>query len=62
MSFTNERSECEGEAAHRKEKDFKPGGEFLSGLAKTDRLRPVICITFYHGEEPWDGPESLHGM
>jgi len=36
--------------------------EFLSGMAKDEKLNPVITIVFYHGEEPYDGCVSLHDM
>lgn len=38
------------------------GGEFLSGMAKEEKLNPVITIVFYHGEEPYDGCMDLHDM
>lgn len=46
---------------HRRKKDLK-GSEFLSGMAETDRLSPALTIVLYYGEEPWDGPKSLHDM
>lgn len=45
---------------HREKKEFKTGVEFLSGITRMDRLSPVCCIVFYHGEEPWKGPTRLH--
>lgn len=38
------------------------GDEFLSGMRKEDRLHPVISLTIYYGENPWDGPLSLKDM
>jgi hypothetical protein len=46
---------------HRELKDIT-GSEFLSGFAKTDRLKPVITLTIYFGAEDWDAPRSLHEM
>ena len=37
-------------------------GEFLSGFKKSDKLYPVITVTIYLGEEPWDAPLSIHEM
>lgn len=37
-------------------------GEYLYGFRKSDRLKPVITFVLYSGEEPWDGPTSLHEM
>ena len=36
--------------------------EFLSGLRKGDKLKPVITLMIYLGTEKWDGPRSLHEM
>jgi hypothetical protein len=46
---------------HRELKDIT-GSEFLSGFAKTDRLKPVITLTIYFGAEDWDAPRSLYEM
>lgn len=46
---------------HDRKKDLS-GAEFLGGFAKTDRLIPVFTIVVYFGDEPWDGPRSLHEM
>ena len=36
--------------------------EFLSGMRKSDRLLPIVTAVVYLGDEPWDGPRSLHDM
>ena len=36
--------------------------EFLSGLCKGDKLKPIITAVIYLGEEAWDGPRSLFDM
>ena len=38
------------------------GNEFLSGMAKDEKLNPVTTIVFYHGEDPYDGCTNLHDM
>lgn len=53
---------------HRKEKSEGKDrgkvtpGEFLSGFRKEDKLVPVITLVVYFGDEPWDGPKSIHEM
>jgi hypothetical protein len=50
------------EQRHRKAGDLKETEEFLSGMARTDRLYPVVNLVIYYGEKPWDGPVSLSDM
>lgn len=50
------------EKKNRKEKNLKTPEEFLSGITKEDRLKPVITLVIYYGEEAWDGPKSLREM
>lgn len=47
---------------HRKNKDIKDSGEFLSGFKKEDKLKPIITLTIYFGAEAWDAPRSLKEM
>lgn len=47
---------------NRTRKKKLSGDEFLSGMAKDEKLNPVTTIVFYHGEDPYDGCTSLHGM
>lgn len=47
--------------AHRMKKDLK-NYEFTSGIAKKDRLMPVLSTVLYFGREKWTGPRDLHGM
>ena len=47
---------------HRKMKDFKSSAEFLSGFKKTDKIKPVVTLTIYWGDEEWDAPRSLKEM
>ncbi len=47
----------------RNEKDIQESAnEFLFGFGKEDRLTPIMTIILYYGEEPWEGPRSLHEM
>lgn len=50
------------EQIHRQDGDLREPDEFLSGMAKTDRLQPVINLVVYYGEKDWDGPASLSDM
>ena len=47
---------------HRKKKDTKDSGEFLSGFTKEDKLKPIITLTIYFGADEWDAPRSLKEM
>ena len=44
---------------NRKEKDLKPGDEFLSGIKKEERFVPIVNFVFYYGEKEWDGKTRL---
>ena len=46
---------------HRRRRDLK-GAEYLGGFGKEDRLRPVVSIVLYYGEEVWDGAKELHDL
>jgi hypothetical protein len=47
---------------HRKKKDLRDSGEFLSGFSKDDKLKPLITLTIYFGPDDWDAPRSLKEM
>ena len=49
------------EKQHRERKDLKRSDEFLSGISKEDRIRPVINTILFTGKA-WDGSETLHGL
>ena len=36
--------------------------ERLSGIKKGTKITPIVTAIFYTGEDPWDGPNSLHAM
>lgn len=51
------------EKKHRSSRGLSPGAEFLSGLKKEDKLRPIITLGLFYGEDQlWDGPMCLHDM
>lgn len=37
-------------------------GEYLYGFRKNSRLHPAVSFILYYGQEPWDGPRTLHEM
>ncbi len=49
------------ERNHREKKDLK-GNAYLSGMAKEDRLIPVVTLVVYWGSEAWSGAKTLHEM
>ena len=49
------------EKRHREAKDLKHSDEFLSGITREDRIRPVINTVLFTGNV-WDGSETLHGL
>lgn len=46
----------------RKHKLAQDSVEFLSGLGREDRIKPVITLVIYWKAGPWDGPRSLYDM
>ena len=46
----------------KRSENFKTSDEFLSKMKKEDKLHPIITLTVYYGEIPWDGPLSLRDM
>ena len=47
---------------NRKSKSKKTSAEFLSGMRKNDKIKPVITIVVYWGMKKWDGACSIHEM
>ena len=47
---------------NKKNKRLKTADEFLSGIRQEDRLKPVVTLVIYFGEEEWDGPLTLKDM
>jgi len=50
------------EKKNRAGSKLKGSDEFLSGMTKNDRIKPVITLVIYYGEKEWDGPVSLSDM
>ncbi len=49
------------EKGHRERGELKSPEQLLSGITREDRLRPVVNLVLYMGEN-WDGSRSLHEM
>ncbi len=47
---------------HKTNKDKTDGKEFLSGMLKEDKLKPVITLVVYFGTEEWDGAKKLSDL
>jgi len=50
------------EQKNRAGNNLKSSDEFLSGITKSDRIKPVITLVIYYGEKSWDGPVYLSDM
>lgn len=46
----------------RKSESPKDAKEFLSGISREQKLLPLVTLVVYFGDDPWDGPLSLHEM
>lgn len=46
----------------RKTKRLMQGAEYLSGMAKDDKLYPVITLVINWSDKKWDGPKKLSEM
>lgn len=40
------------EKKHKSSRDFSSGAEFLSGMKREDRLRPIITLAFFYRGYP----------
>lgn len=60
LRYTHQCKELEKK--NRAEKKLIGSDEFLSGIAKSDRIKPVITLVIYYGEKEWDGPIYLSDM
>lgn len=60
ISYTEQISQMQLSHKEKGTKLSKP--EFLSGMAKEDKLVPVLTLVVYWGQEDWDAPCSLHEM
>ena len=43
-------------------KDEKHEGEYIGGFKATDKIKPVITLVIYYGDEEWTSPLSLRDM
>ncbi len=59
MEYTRQVQELEKQ--HIEKGECLRGDEFLSGLVKGDRLKPVVSVVLYLGDD-WDGCRSLYEM
>lgn len=50
------------ERSHKGKNDLTYSAEFLSGMKKSDKLKPVCTIVLYFSEQEWDGPKCLHEL
>lgn len=60
LDYTEQIQELEKQ--HKEAGGLSDSGEFLSRIAKKNRLVPIINIVLYYGKKPWDGPCSLYDM
>lgn len=54
--------ECNMISANNRETDRNMSTAEKFSIRKEDRIHPIITMVVYYGEEPWDGPKSLHDM
>lgn len=61
LEYTKQVQDLEKE--HRRKGDILTGEEFLSGISKSDKLKPVLTTVLYFGDgKEWDGSKSLYEM
>lgn len=54
--------ECRSISDRNKKENQETSRTKIFSLERDIKLHPVITIVLYYGEEPWDGPKSLHEM
>ena len=62
ISYTHQKELLAAEHRRKKDLNTASSGEFLTGMAKEDRLAPVVTLVLYLSDKPWDGARSLHEM
>ena len=62
ISYTHQKELLAAEHRRKKDLNTASSGEFLTGMAKGDRLAPVVTLVLYLSDKPWDGARSLHEM
>lgn len=64
-TMTYDALDYERQIAEKRKKNkgkYTNGKEFLSGLMKWDRLRPVVTVTIFWSGEEWTGPRKLSDL
>lgn len=61
LSYTDQMREI-WEHLNEEERKTVDGAEFFSRFRKEDKLRSVVTLVFYYGEQPWDGSLELYDM
>ena len=59
ISYYNQIKELENKLKNVK---IKTGNEFLSKMGKAARLKPVVTLVIYFGDDEWDGVRTLHDI
>ena len=62
ISYTHQKELLAAEHRRKKDLNTASSGEFLTGMAKGDRLAPVVTLVLYLNDKPWDGARSLYEM
>ncbi len=60
ISYARQVAEIERKNKSMKKEDRE--GEYISGFKATDKLRPVITLVIYYGDDEWKTPRSLRDM
>ena len=60
MQIRDTRKSKENEESEKEYKETP--SEYLSRFRKNDRIKGIITLLIYYGDEQWDGPLSLHDM
>ena len=61
LSYTDQMHEIWEHLSEKERKEVNEA-EFFSRFRKEDKLRPVVTLVFYYGEQPWDGSLELYDM
>ncbi len=46
---------------HEVKKDLR-GAEYIARFGRDDRIKPIVTIVVYYGNEPWNAPLDLYGL
>ena len=61
INFARQISDIQAKNHDEMEKE-KHEGEYISGFKRTDRIKPVITLVIYYGEEEWNGMRNLRDL